>query len=42
MKLRNMPVALEAGSLETYMRPVLEAAASGDLGLIPAVQAPVG
>ena len=33
-KLRNMPVPLAADTVETYMRPVLEAAKSGDFGLV--------
>lgn len=31
MKLRNMPVPLNAGLVDEYMRPILEAAWSGDL-----------
>lgn len=31
MKLRNMPVPLHAGIVDTYMRPILEAAWDGDL-----------
>lgn len=34
MKLENMPVPLTAEMVDDYMGPVLEAAASGDLGLI--------
>jgi alcohol dehydrogenase len=34
MKLQNMPVPMTAEMVETYMRPILEAAASGDLSLI--------
>lgn len=34
MKLQNMPVPMTAETVETYMRPILEAAASGDLSLI--------
>jgi alcohol dehydrogenase len=34
MKLENMPVPLTAAMVDEYMRPVLEAARSGDLGLI--------
>lgn len=34
MKLQNMPVPMTAGMVDTYMRPILEAAASGDLSLI--------
>lgn len=33
-KLKNMPVPLTAGNLDTYMRPVLEAALTGDFNLI--------
>ena len=33
-KLRNMPVPLSAETLDDYMRPVLEAASTGDLHLI--------
>ena len=35
MKLRNMPIPLSAETVETHMRPVLEAAATGDFSLIP-------
>jgi hypothetical protein len=31
MKLKNMPVALNADLVEAYMRPILEAAWSGDI-----------
>lgn len=34
MKLENMPVALRAETVDEYMGPVLEAAATGDLSLI--------
>jgi alcohol dehydrogenase len=34
MKLENMPVPLNADMIDTYMGPVLRAAASGDLSLI--------
>ncbi len=34
MKLRNMPVPLNAGLVDQYMGPILEAAWSGDFGLI--------
>lgn len=34
MKLRNMPVPLNAGLVEQYMRPILEAAWNGDLNKI--------
>lgn len=34
MKLENMPVPLTAEMVDTYMAPVLEAAVSGDLGVI--------
>jgi alcohol dehydrogenase len=34
MKLQNMPVPLTVEMVEEYMRPILEAAASGDLSLI--------
>ncbi|MDD3599371.1 MAG: iron-containing alcohol dehydrogenase, partial [Firmicutes bacterium] len=34
MKLQNMPVPLTAALVEEYMRPILEAAATGDFGLI--------
>jgi alcohol dehydrogenase len=38
MKLRNMPVPLEAADVEKYMRPVLEAARCGDFRLIRSPQ----
>jgi len=34
MKLKNMPVPLDGSMVETYMRPVLQAAKTGDLSLI--------
>ena len=34
MKLKNMPVPLHASSVDQYMRPILEAAKTGDFGLI--------
>jgi alcohol dehydrogenase len=34
MKLQNMPVPLTAADVDTYMAPILKAAASGDLSLI--------
>ena len=34
MKLRNMPVSLNAGLVEEYMRPILEAAWTGEFGNI--------
>jgi len=34
MKLRNMPVALNAGTVDQYMGPILEAAWTGDFGKI--------
>jgi len=37
MKLRNMPVPLEARQVDEYLGPVLESAVTGDLDLIPAV-----
>jgi hypothetical protein len=33
-KLKNMPVPLTAATVDEYMGPVLEAAASGDFGRI--------
>lgn len=33
-KLKNMPIPLSAGTVDTYMGPILEAAWSGDLGRI--------
>ncbi len=33
-KLQNMPVPVTAETVDTYMRPILEAAASGNLSLI--------
>lgn len=37
MKLENMPVPLTAGMIDDYMRPILEAARTGDFGLIKQV-----
>ena len=34
MKLKNMPVPLSSAQVEEYMRPILQAAADGDLALI--------
>jgi alcohol dehydrogenase len=34
MKLENMPVPLTADMVDDYMGPVLQAAATGELGLI--------
>jgi len=34
MKLRNMPVPLHAGLVDRYMGPILEAAWTGDFGII--------
>ncbi|MCK4646299.1 MAG: iron-containing alcohol dehydrogenase [Candidatus Aminicenantes bacterium] len=34
MKLKNMPIPLSSGMVDEYMRPVLEAALSGDFSLI--------
>jgi alcohol dehydrogenase len=34
MKLRNMPIPLTAADVDTYMEPILRAAASGDMSLI--------
>ncbi len=34
MKLENMPVPLKADTIDTYMAPILQAAATGDLALI--------
>jgi alcohol dehydrogenase class IV len=34
MKLQNMPVPMTPETVDTYMRPILEAAASGDLSLV--------
>ena len=34
MKLRNMPVPLNADLIDAYMGPILEAAKTGDLQLI--------
>ncbi|MDP2871924.1 MAG: iron-containing alcohol dehydrogenase [Bacillota bacterium] len=38
MKLRNMPVPVEADQVEKYLGPLLESAVAGDLDLIPSVQ----
>lgn len=37
MKLKNMPVPMTAADVDTYMEPLLRAAASGDLSLIKAM-----
>jgi alcohol dehydrogenase len=34
MKLKNMPVPLTAAGVDTYMEPILRAAAAGDMSLI--------
>jgi alcohol dehydrogenase class IV len=34
MKLKNMPVPLDSSTVENYMRPILQSAATGDLDLI--------
>jgi alcohol dehydrogenase len=34
MKLKNMPVALTASQVDEYMKPILEAAKTGDFSLI--------
>ena len=34
MKLKNMPVPLHASLVDRYMRPILEAAKTGNFGLI--------
>jgi len=34
MKLKNMPVALNAGLIDEYMGPILEAAKTGDFSVI--------
>jgi alcohol dehydrogenase len=34
MKLRNMPIPLTADNVDTYMEPILRAAAAGDMSLI--------
>ena len=34
MKLKNMPTPMQAGDVDTYMAPLLQAAASGDLSVI--------
>lgn len=38
MKLRNMPVPLNAKMVDTYMRPILESAWEGDLDIIKNMQ----
>ena len=38
MKLKNMPVPLDATLVEEYMRPILRAAAAGDLSLVKNMQ----
>ena len=35
VKLQNMPIPFTPEDIETYMRPLLEAAVRGDLGLVP-------
>jgi len=35
MKLQNMPVPLDVGDVDSLIRPTLQAAYTGDLGLIP-------
>lgn len=42
MKLENMPIPLTAATVDRYMRPVLEAAKTGDLSLIPAARTEAG
>lgn len=42
MKLENMPIPLTAATVDRYMRPVLEAAKTGDLSLIPAASTEAG
>lgn len=37
MKLKNMPIPLSAEQVDTYMRPILQAAYSGDLNCIRAL-----
>jgi alcohol dehydrogenase len=37
MKLENMPVPLTADMIDEYMGPVLQAAKTGDTGLIKSV-----
>jgi hypothetical protein len=34
MKLQNMPVPMTPETVDTYMRPILDAAASGELSLV--------
>ena len=38
MKLKNMPIPLDASMVEEYMRPILSAATTGDFGLIRNIQ----
>lgn len=38
MKLKNMPIPLNASLIEDYMRPILEAAKTGDLSLIKTME----
>ena len=38
MKLQNMPEPLEAGQIDAYMGPILEAARTGDLSIIKNVE----
>jgi alcohol dehydrogenase len=37
MKLQNMPIPLTAEMVDDYMGPILEAARTGDLGVIKSV-----
>jgi alcohol dehydrogenase len=37
MKLQNMPVPMSPSDVDTYMEPLLRAAASGDLSLVKAM-----
>jgi len=37
-KLENMPISLSTGMIDTYMKRVLESAASGDLNIIENIQ----
>lgn len=41
-KLQNMPVPLTADNMDRHLRPVLEAARTGDFSLIETFEAPVG
>jgi hypothetical protein len=34
MKLKNMPIALTAAQIDEYMRPIPEAAKTGDFNII--------